>query len=293
MVLKLFAILTTLCLLVLAAATTNVSQNNNRKLPQNPKTTKYAGGVWYHGANLLQNPDASSSTVSPPWTQSTGNWIVTSGPVVLGSQSIDTSDGSPWFLDSGGVSINLNCSSCSKSRTVELVQTVPFNGAFFQTNTGAIEYGGDAFAVGTGTGSGSSGIYHASEGYEASYRLDFLDSSGQTLATDTSGPVFNSAFGCVLGNLIKNRYGYRRAVGVNIPTATRSIRFTATITDRLSVCYNYSTTGTFRNGLDNLWLVLWVNGSPTASGAKQGPAPSPIVKVTLTPKRAPNRHPRQ
>lgn len=249
---------------------------------QNPTTGKAAGPVWYHGKNLLQNPDASSS-VNPPWIQSTGTWTVTTGPTTLGTQSIDTSDGSPWFVNSQAS--NNIVGNGSNTKTVTLAQTVSFDGSFFQTRTGAIEYGGDAFAVGKGTGNGNTVSYHHSESYEASYELEFLDSSGNQLAFDASGPIFNSPFGCAAGNPPKTNYGYRRAVGVNIPIATRFIRFTATMTDSLTVCSSWGTTASFRNGFDNLWLVLWISGWPSATNPlKQGSAPSPIVKATLTPK---------
>jgi len=255
-------------------------------------TVKVGGSVWYHSTNLLQNPDASSSTVTPPWTQSSGTWTVTTGPTTLGSQSINSSDGSPWFRNSQTTS--LSCGTCVSTRTVTLVQTVNFNGNFFQTNQAAIEYGGDAFAVGmTVTGNGNTGYYYASEGYEATYRLDFLDSSGNQLAFDASGPIFNSVFGCPLLHPLKKNYGYRRTVGVNLPTATRSIRFTASMMDKLTVCNNYGTTGTFRNGFDKLWLVLWFSGPPTISGRfERGSGPGPIVKATVTPKPTVSR-PRQ
>lgn len=270
---------------------------------QNPTTGKMGGSVWYHSANLLQNPEASSTTVNPPWTQNTGTWIVQSGPAVLGPNSIDSSNASPWFLNTGIVIAN-GCSTCFSTQTYTLVQTVNLSvpTGFFKNYVAGFEYGGDAFAEGNSVGSGPSG-YHASPNVEAIYTLDFLDSAGHPLVNDTSGPTLNLSFGCVLGSLVKGQnYGYRRTVG-GVPNATRFVRFTATIKDQIAACNNSSTTGTFKNGFDNLWLVIWVLGPQTAANVlnrstigpfERGSGPiGPIMKANLTSKPAVNRHPRQ
>jgi len=268
---KLLTMVTIFCLLMLSGAKETVN-----------------GFTWYHSGNLLQNPDASSSSVNPPWTLSTGNWTIQAGPLTLGSYTINSSNGSPWFLNSGALVVT--CSSCYNSRTVTLAQTVNVSSYsnIIQNYAMDFVYGGDAFAVGGGSGSGQAGYYRASDAYQANYRLDFLDSSGQVLATDTTGSLFNSPFGCVLGTFPKQNYGYRRTVTA-IPQATHYIRFTATMMDRLTVCYNYSTTSTFRNGFDSLWLdLVFLGGSGRESANsrfKEGSAPGPSVKATLTPKR--------
>lgn len=253
-------------------------------------TEKVNGFAWYYSGNLLQNPDASSLSVNPPWTLSTGNWTIQTGPLTLGSYTINSSNGSPWFLNGGGLMIT--CSTCYNSRTVTLAQTVNLSSSYASLiqNSFSVHfvYGGDAFAVGQGiSGSGLPVYYRGSDGYEANYRVDFLNNSGVVLATDTTGPVFNSSFGCVLGTFPKHNYGYRRTVTA-VPQATRSIRFTATMMDRLTICYNYSTTSTYRNGFDSLWLELVFlknSGREAANGQfEEGSAPGPSVKATLTPK---------
>lgn len=270
---------------------------------QNPTTGKVSGSVWYHSANLLQNPDASSTTVNPPWTQNTGTWTVQSGAVVLGPNSIDSSNGSPWFLKSSSGAIG-GCSICSNTQVYTLVQTVNLSvpTGFFKNYVAGFDYGGDAFAEGSSSGSGVLG-YHASPSVEATYTLDFLDSLGQPLATDTSGPIFNWPSSCALGSVFKQQnYGYHRTVG-GVPNTTRSVRFTATIKDRLDACNNSLTNGTFKNGFDDLWLGLWFLGPQSAAipfhrlaigPFEQGSGPiGPIMKATLMSKPAVNRHPRQ
>jgi len=141
----------------------------------------------------------------------------------------------------------------------------------------AVVYRGDAFAVGNRTGSGSS-IYRSHAGYQASYTLDFFDTAGNLLATDTSGYIFTGPnFACVFLTQPRQSYGYRQ-IATGTLSATRTIRFTAAMTDRLSVCYNSGiTTATFKNGFDNLWLVVGYLGSPSA-GFKAGSAPDRPVE---------------
>jgi len=274
--------------------TAKMSRTLNRDdLHQHPTTGKVGGSVWYHSANLLQNPDASALTVNP-WT-GTGTWTVTTGPVALGSLSIDSSDGSPWFLESGGVSVVNACTACFNSRTVTLSQTVNLSSYAFLIQNSSIYfvYGGDAFAEGMKiSGSGVIG-YLVSNGYEASYRLDFLDSSGGPLAWDASGPIFNSMFACASGTSATKNYGYRRTVTA-IPSATRFIRFTSAMMDRLTVCYNSSTSSTFKNGFDNLWLEFVFDNRHARESVNGRFAPSSppgsSVKATLTSKSAVNRH---
>jgi hypothetical protein len=272
--------------------TAKMSRTVNRDLHQHPTTGKVGGSAWYHSGNLLQNPDASALTVNP-WI-GTGTWTVTTGPVLLGPLSIDSSDGSPWFLESGGVSVLNACSACFNSRTVTLSQTVNLSSYFLLIQNSSIYfvYGGDAFAEGMKfSGSGVFG-YLVSNGYEASYRLDFLNSSGGPLAWDASGPIFNSNFACASGTSAAKNYGYRRTVTA-IPKATRSIRFTATMMDTMTVCHNVSTTSTFRNGFDNLWLEFVFDKRHARESVNgrfvPGSPPGSFVKATLMPNAKANR----
>lgn len=248
------------------------------------RTARVEQKWWYHSGNLVQNPHASSP-FNPAWAQSTGNWTVTTGSV----GGINSSDGSPWFLESGGITINIATASASQYRNVALVQTIDVSAYsnLIQHYQTYLEYGGDAFASGTTSGSGIQN-YQSAAGYQASYSLEFFDSSGNPLSSDTSGPVFPASSGCVSGSLPVQKYGYRRTV-TGIPPTTHSIRFTAAMSDRLSVCFNSSTTGTYKNGFDNLWLdfmYLEFPGSQTArSGFTKGSAPGRAEKIKRTPAR--------
>jgi hypothetical protein len=201
--------------------------------------------------------------------------VVTTGPATLGSCAINSSDGSPWFLDTGFLAANNSCGICpTAGRVTKLVQTVDVSAYanVFHTHAHvAIVYGGDAFALGKAAGSGTSN-YRSQADYQAAYTVDLLDSAGNLLATDTSGFVFAGPnFACIFTTRCRQNYGYRQIVSV-VPAATRKVRFTATMTDRLSVCYNTATSATFKNGFDNLWLVVGYAG-PQGLGFEAGPAP--------------------
>src|SRR5205823_635959 len=131
---------------------------------------KVGGNTWYHTANLLKNPSASISSVSPYWAQ-TGTWTVHSGSVTIGSLTMNSSDGSPWFLAAPTTSVGATCSSCASNVTIALTQTVDLS-AYANTihaySTG-ITYGGEALAEGRASGTGMSGYYHSQAGYEASF----------------------------------------------------------------------------------------------------------------------------
>src|SRR6185295_11948366 len=188
---------------------------------------RIGGSVWYYSSNLLQNPDASSSSMTA-WTQGGGTWAVTAAPVTLGSYSINSSNGSPWFLNTQLVVAN-SCTTCASTRVTTLVQTVDvsaYANILHAYAHMAVVYRGDAFAVGNRTGSGSS-IYRSHAGYQASYTLDFFDTAGNLLATDTSGYIFTGPnFACVFLTQPRQSYGYRQ-IATGILSATRTIRFTA------------------------------------------------------------------
>jgi hypothetical protein len=246
-------------------------------------TAKVGGNFAYHSGNLLKNPDASLPSVNPPWMPNTGNWTVQTGSV----GGINSSDGSPWFLEAGGIFTNCSGPACYQTRTVTLVQTVDVSGysQLIHTYSTYFEYGGDAFANGTASGSGLPNLYHSSTGYQASYTLEFLNSFGNPVGMDMSGPLLSQNFACLFGGLPEHNYGYRRTT-TGIPAATRSIRLTAKIVDRLSACYNFSSTGTFWNGFDNLWLdFIYIGAQPYHDGFTRGSAPGHAEKVKLTPGR--------
>jgi hypothetical protein len=236
-----------------------------------------SGTRWLRTGNLLQNATASSSTLAN-WTQN-GTWTVNSGPVTLGSFTIDSCDGSPWFLASNGVGLASSCSACQATKTAGLEQTVtfPVRPGFFGTHVAYVEYGGDVFAAATATGSGVPG-YQRHAGYDAEIAVAFLDSLGQVVATDTSGPIIQTVMQCV-GFPVNTfqRCTFRRTVN-NIPAATVAVRFTATATNRLDACNNTSTSSTYRNGFDNLYLDLGYLGFATSIN-------STSIRVT------PGRHP--
>ena len=252
---------------------------------QTPTSAKL-GGAWCHTGNLLANPGASSLTV-PPWTVVAGNWSVTSGPVTipgLPGYSINSANNSPWFLDSGSYTTTATCSNCSSGRSVALSQTI--NIAIPSSSVSVFEYGGDAFALGKITaGNGYPGYYYAGQSMQAKYKVEFFDHYGNLLAWDETPDVFNSLpLSCVIHSFQNQSYAYRRVVG-NVPGSARTVRFTATLRNMIAVCDNYSTTATYRNGLDNLWLTLWYScAGVSANRVNRGTAPHHVVKAHLTSK---------
>jgi hypothetical protein len=165
-----------------------------------------------------------------------------------------------------------------------LTQTIDFApyGGILKTYQSYTAYGGDAFAAGIKNGTGVAG-YQSSVGYQAVYRVDFIDSNGNTIASDFSPPLLSPSFGCVLPVQKQQQYGYRRTI-TGIPANTRWVKFTATITDKVSACMNSSTTGNFQNGFDNLWFELVYNGRMVIARFKKGPPPGPAVKLKQNPK---------
>lgn len=246
--------------------------------------SKVAGSAWYHTSNLLQNPAASSSTVNPPWTQAVG-WTVQTGPVTVGSSTVDAPDGTPWFLNGGGVNILNSCASCCNSRSATLAQTInltPYAG-LLQTHITYFVYGGDAFATSHGTGTGSALCYRRGGGPQATFSLTFFDSNGVQVAYDTSGDLFAPNSSCIFPlGILRSNAGYRRTVTA-VPATARSVRFTATVTDMLCVCCSNSPhSASFRNGFDNLWLDLAFWGPSSASQRFQrGDPPGPWVNATI------------
>lgn len=242
-------------------------------------SAKVGGSVWHYSANLLKNPDAASLSVPPFWIQTTGVWNVSSGPATVGSLSINADDGSPWFLNTTLAFHNSNCSSCGKNATATLTQIVNLSSTqqgILNTHANAgFVYGGDVFAAGSHSGTGW-GQYGAQNSYEATFTLEFY--RGSTLVgSDTTGNVFSSVPFCFAPTQVNQVYGHRRTV-VNIPSGTTRIHFVATILDRLRMCNSQSTGGTFKNGLDDLWLQFAFRGSPTAS-FRQGAAPQNPVDM--------------
>jgi len=237
-----------------------------------PHEARVGGTTWYHSTNLLKNPSASTSGLSP-WSQ-TGTWSVATGPVSIGSLTMNSPDGTPWFLNASSASANSTCGTCGAGVNVSLSQIVdlsPYANTLHCCSTG-ITYGGDAFGEGRHSGSGTPGYYHAQASYQASYTVQFYDANGNLLVSDTSGYVFSGPnFGCILPTVVRQTPGYRRTVS-GIPEAARSVRFTASFENKLSVCYNNATSAGFRNGFDNLYLDFGYLGPPTAA-FKAGPLP--------------------
>jgi hypothetical protein len=261
---------------VLAAAVLLFSE----LLASGQDAAKVGGNVPYHSGNLLQNPNAQSP-FNPAWTQSQGNWSIQTGSV----NGLNSPDGTPWFLETGPILIS--CSTCFLTRTVSLVQTVDisaYKNLIHAYNT-YFEYGGDAFGRGITSGNGIS-----SAGLQASYTLEFFDSSGAQLGMDTSGPLLDLNFSCSFASGFKKNAGYRQTT-TGIPDRTRSIRFTAKMLDRLSVCNTtFFSSGAFYNGFDNLWLdFIYLDGIKAQRGFTQGSAPGPAEKVKLTPRQSSNR----
>lgn len=238
---------------------------------------RVGGSVWHYSSNLLKNPDAASLSVPPFWQQTSGTWSVSTTPVTISSLSINSSDGSPWFLNTSSAFHNSNCSSCGKNVTATLTQVVNLSvtqqGILNTHAQAGFVYGGDAFAAGShsGTGSGSA-QYGAQNSYEATFTLRFFRGS-TFLGSDTTGNIFASVPFCFAPTQVDKSYGYRRTV-INIPAGTTTIHFVATVLDRLRMCNNQSTGATFKNGFDNLWLQFAFLGAPTATlSFQRGPAP--------------------
>jgi hypothetical protein len=248
------------------------------------RTAKVGGTVPYHSGNLLKNPDASSGSTAP-WSSSL-NWTINTGPATLGAFSIDSCDQSPWFLQLRGMQVT--CSSCAWSNTPSsLVQTIDVSAYsnLIHAYSTYFEYGGDAFAEGVKvSGNGCPPMaYQTSTGYKATYRLDFYDKYGNNIGFDISGNIFPAPPPCLFASTPPQHIcGYRRTVGA-LPNKTRSVRFTAAITDVTTVCCNYMTTSQFKNGFDNLWLDFIYLGAQTAHrGFHKGSAPRGAVKVKAT-----------
>src|SRR3954451_5134447 len=223
---------------------------------------RVGGNTWYQTANLLKNPSASIPSVSPYWAQ-TGTWSINSGSVTIGSLTMNSSDASPWFLAAPTAYVVATCSSCGSNVTVALTQTVDLS-AYANTihaySTG-ITYGGEALAEGRASGTGMAGYYHSQAGYEASFTLEFLDANGNVIASDTTGNILTGpTYGCVLGSWVRQTVGYRRTVS-GIPQAARAVRFIARMNDRLSTCYNQTSSAGFRNGFDSLSLEFGYLGA--------------------------------
>ncbi|HZS52908.1 MAG TPA: hypothetical protein VFA65_00790 [Bryobacteraceae bacterium] len=164
-----------------------------------------------------------------------------------------------------------SCSSCVATKTVTLAQTVGLANyaSVIQNNGPHLTYGGDVFVMGCITASGAgqnNQFYQAHIDHEATFQVDFLNSSGGIIITDISPALLNGIFGCPLGpGLNRHRYNYRR--NANIPTGTASVRFTATIKNGLNVCTSYqTTTAQFKNGLDNIFMELSYGVRSSGSG---------------------------
>jgi hypothetical protein len=225
--------------------------------------------VEFSSGNLLLNPAASGTGVTPPWSQSitvgtgttntgTGTWVKHSGAVVSGTDSINSADNSPWFLATVSSS-SMHCSGnfgCSQTTTVTLSQSVTVSTLLAQhTRSPNIIYGGDAFAMGTAFRLSSNGNWNGQASETAEFTVVFKGSGGQTLGQNTTGDIFNSTFLCLQGAPPKTNYAFRKS-GTPIPAGTTSILFTATIVDHLTACFYVPTTSYSQhsNGLDNLWL---------------------------------------
>jgi hypothetical protein len=229
--------------------------------------------------NLLSNPDASGSSVTPPWNQSltigTGSpntssttWTKHLGAVSSGSVTINTADGSPWFYNdmplstNGAVGVNCGISSasgggCSEHATVTISQTVSVATFIAQHRSISVIYGGDAFALGGAAQFSGTVVGWRAQGMEKAYfAVKFEDSGGQPLTTDSSADVLGSSYSCSGPSGSKSNYGFRKTV--TPPSGTASIVFTATMEDHLAAC-SASPSHTFayyKNGFDNLWLEI-------------------------------------
>jgi hypothetical protein len=242
-----------------------------------------------HTGNLLQNPAASSGSVSP-WIP-TGAWAVQNGPEVLaGGNVLSNCDGSRWFLNHRGLTLN-PCSSCQLYANVFLTQTVSLSSyaSIIQNSTPRLVYGGDAFAAlkaVSGTCYSGQPFCHAGA-YEVNFKVEFLNSSGGTIISNTSGAIFSPMYSCVTPGGMKKKCGYRQTVNT-IPAGASSVRFTAKMTDGLSACNNPTTTLTFSNGFDNLFMEIVYSqdesGHHESGRIKKPPGPRPSVKATPTPK---------
>ena len=235
----------------------------------------HAGLVVVHSGNLLLNPSASSSSISPWMPIGNGTWAIQTGA----DGFLNSCDGSRWFLNHRIIT-KAPCNGCSSSGASSMAQTVNLSNyaTVIQNNSPRLVYGGDAFAAVTITPACTTQFCHAGA-FEANFTVEFLNSANVVLVTDSSGPIFHSGVSCGLPYPALKKCAFRRTVNV-IPPGTTSLRFIAKMTDSASLCDFYTTTFKFSNGFDNLGAEIIYSSNDSSSGN-----PNRVKKPTPTPPR--------
>ena len=222
----------------------------------------HANFVVVNSGNLLQNPGGSSSSISP-WV-TTGSWAVQIGAIAVSTwnaNTLNSCNASPWFLNYSSLTKSPCGSPCSAATNPppSLTQTVSLSRytSAIQNNSPRLVYGGDAFAaVKSITQAQACTQVACHQGdYDAIFRVEFFNSSNQSLGSNSSTTVLHPQNGCAFHTEARTKCNSRQTASV-VPPGTTSFRFTATMTDRLFVCDNPPTTFKFANGFDNLFAEI-------------------------------------